>query len=433
MLRNNILFSSIIKIAGLCTSFLIVPVTLNYLESEQYGIWMTLSSILFWFSFFDVGLGNGMRNYLAEAIAAKDYQKGKTYLTTTLIMLSAIALVLSIAIVFLTFQLDLTKVFNTNTLNNYQLREAVIIACLFTLIVFVVKNVGMVYVALQRYAINDLLIVLGNMTALILIYICTKLEPEGRLSNVVMIFTSIPALVFIVAAIPLFKSHPELRPSLNSFDWTLGLILLKKGLGFFFIQISSCLVIFGGSNIFIAQYVGPEAVTTYNIAYKYFNLLAIAYTIIVSPMWNAYTDAYVKKDYAWIRRTFHSALLMWVGITAGGAIMLLCSSLFYELWIGTTVIIPFSVSLSVFLYITFFNLNNGVTALINGLNKIRVQIITSIIVTVIYISIILLSGNNLGIEGIVYCMAISYIVMSMIHVYQCNLLIRQQAKGIWNK
>ena len=131
MLRNNILLSCFVKIVGLWVSFLIVPITLTYLAPEQYGIWMTLSSILFWFSFFDVGLGNGMRNYLAEAIAEKDSKKGQTYLTTTLIMISTIALFIALLIVCLAFTLNFNKVFNTITLDNTQLRQAVIIACLY--------------------------------------------------------------------------------------------------------------------------------------------------------------------------------------------------------------------------------------------------------------------------------------------------------------
>ncbi len=433
MLRNNILLSGIIKIAGLCTSFLVVPITLNYLASEQYGIWMTLSSILFWFSFFDVGLGNGMRNYLAVSIAEKDFAKGRTYIATTLTMLSSIALLLAIAITCLAFYLDWNSVFNTNTLNNDQLREVVLIACLFTLIVFVVKNIGMVYVALQKYAINDLLIVLGNIISLLLIFLCTKIEPEGNLSLVVLIFTLIPVLVFIIGGIPLFIMHPELRPTLHNFDWSLAKQLINKGIGFFFIQITSCLVIFGGSNIFIIQYVGPEAVTTYNISYKYFNLLAIAYTVIISPMWNAYTDAYVKKDFAWIKNTFRHALLIWGCTVIGGIVMLLFSQVFFQFWIGNTVVVPLSVSISVLTFITFFNLNNCVTALINGLNKIQVQIITSVIITILYIAVVLCFGEQLNIEGIAYCMAGSYIIMSLIHLYQCHLLINQHAVGIWDK
>ena len=150
-------------------------------------------------------------------------------------------------------------------------------------------------------------------------------------------------------------------------------------------------------------------------------------------MWNAYTDAYVKKDYAWIRRTFRYALMIWGGTVLAGLLMLLFSQIFYNLWIGDSVTVPLSVSTSVFLFISFFNLNNCVTALINGLNKIYVQIATSVIVTILYILIVLQTGNKLGIEGIVYCMAISYAIMSFIHLYQCRMLINQQAVGIWNR
>jgi O-antigen/teichoic acid export membrane protein len=161
--------------------------------------------------------------------------------------------------------------------------------------------------------------------------------------------------------------------------------------------------------------------------------LAIAYTIIISPMWNAYTDAYVKHDYAWIRRTFRYALVMWAGTIVAGLLMLVLSPYFFDLWIGQTVSVPMSVSASVLGFICFFNLNNCLTMLINGLNKIYVQIIISIVVTAAYIAVILINGKQLGIEGIVNCMTVSYIFMSIIHLYQCRLLIGQRATGIWNK
>lgn len=76
MLTTNILYSSILKIISLSTSLLIVPITINYLNKEVYGIWMTITSILFWINTFDIGLGNGMRNYLTEAISQKNYSLG---------------------------------------------------------------------------------------------------------------------------------------------------------------------------------------------------------------------------------------------------------------------------------------------------------------------------------------------------------------------
>ena len=104
---------------------------------------------------------------------------------------------------------------------------------------------------------------------------------------------------------------PNAKPSFKYFDKGLTRQIIGKGLSFFVIQISSCLVIFGAANMFITQYCGPSAVTTYNIAYKYFNLLVIAYTIILAPMWNAYTDAYVKGDMKWIANNFNRTLKLW--------------------------------------------------------------------------------------------------------------------------
>ena len=432
MLFLNILFSGFLKIVGLLTSLVIVPITINYLNNEVYGIWMTITSILYWITTFDIGLGNGMRNYLAEALATNDTKLGKKYISTTMLLLSLIALSMAIVLLYPLITINFNSFFNTNAIAGNELRMAVVIAVGFTLMNFVLKNIGMIFVAMQKYAINDLLSISGNVIALILIYILTKVT-TGNLVLVVLAYTMTSCVAFLLAAIPLFWKHPELKPSLRFFDKSLGKKIVGKGFGFFVIQISSCLVIFGAANFFITQSCGPAAVTTYNIAYKFFNLLVIAYTIILAPMWNAYTDAYVKGDMQWIKATFNKALKFWVLSICGGLGMLLICNLFYKLWIGNMVNVPLSVSASTLIYVCFFNLNNCVTYLINGLNKIFVQIIISLAVTTLYIITVLAFGRKLGVEGIVLSMAASYAVMSVVHLYQCRKLINGKADGIWNK
>lgn len=432
MLRNNILFSGILKIISLSTSLLIIPITINYLNNEIYGIWMTITSILFWINTFDIGLGNGMRNYLTGAISRKDFNLGRRYISTTLALLTVIALTMAIITSVPMSILDFNQFFNTKALSNEGLRNALIVAIGFTLLNFVVKNIGLIFVAMQKYAINDLLSVSGNVIALGIIYLLTKFT-TGNLLYVVLAYTATHSLIFMLAAIPLFIKHPELRPSFKYFDKGLTRQIIGKGLSYFVIQISSCLVIFGAANMFITQYCGPSAVTTYNIAYKYFNLLVIAYTIILAPMWNAYTDAYVKGDMKWIANNFNRTLKLWGVSVIGGIIMLLGCQIFYHLWIGDNVSVPFTVSLSTLIYVCFFNLNNCVTYLINGLNKLKVQIVTSLAFTAIYVLVVLSIGDKLGIEGVGLCMAGSYASMSIIHLYQCRLLIKNKAKGIWNQ
>lgn len=432
MLLRNVLFSGILKVVGLLTSLFIVPVTINYLNNEVYGVWMTITSVLYWITTFDIGLGNGMRNYLTEALSQGNTSLVRSYISTTMLLLSLIALVMGLLLLYPLLAIDFNRFFNTYAVSGEELRIAVVIAVCFTLMNFVVKNVGFVFVAMQKYAINDLLGISGNVLALVIIYVLTKLT-SGSLVFVVMAYTITSCVVYLLAAIPLFVRHPELRPSFKYFDKSLSRKIVGKGLGFFVIQISSCLVIFGAANFFITQFCGPSSVTTYNIAYKFFNLLVIAYTIVLSPMWNAYTDAYVKGDMLWIKSTFKKALLMWVLSVFGGLVMLAVCNLFYKIWVGSKVEVPLMVSLCTLVYVCFFNLNNCVTYLINGLNKIFVQIITSLAFTALYIMSVFAIGGKLGIEGIVLCMAGSYAMMSLIHLYQCWLLVNGKAKGIWNK
>lgn len=69
--KRNIIMSIGIKTVGVFVSLFIVPITLGYLSEEEYGIWLTLSSMLAWIVFFDIGLTNGLRNKLTEALAVK--------------------------------------------------------------------------------------------------------------------------------------------------------------------------------------------------------------------------------------------------------------------------------------------------------------------------------------------------------------------------
>lgn len=388
--------------------------------------------MVFWVAMFDIGLGNGMRNYLTEAISKGDYNAAGVYISSTFLLLSGIALLLGIVAIPFLYLLDLSSILNTSSLSNQDLRLVFFVALMLILVNFVLKNIGYIYVAMQQYAINDLLTMAGNVLALTIVYILTK-TTEGNLLYIVATLLSMPILAFILGSIPLFIKYPSLRPSYKKIDIGFSKGIVKKGLGFFVIQATSCLIIFGGSNLIISHYCNPEAVTIYNIAFKYFNLIIIGFTILIAPMWNAYTDAAVKGDWEWIKKTLRRSVMAWCLTLVLGGIMLLNCDLFYNLWVGEKVTVPFSVSVSVFAFVTFLNLNNCMTYMLNGLNTIYVQIWTSIVATAIYLIWIVVYGRQWGIEGIVLSIAACYAVMSLIHLYQCRLIITKKASGIWIK
>ncbi|HOP12476.1 MAG TPA: LPS biosynthesis flippase, partial [Lentimicrobium sp.] len=80
--RKNILASFFIKGVSIIVGFIFVPLLIGYLGEVEYGIWITMSSILAWVNYFDIGLGNGLRNRFAESLAKGEHQMARIYVST---------------------------------------------------------------------------------------------------------------------------------------------------------------------------------------------------------------------------------------------------------------------------------------------------------------------------------------------------------------
>ena len=99
--NKNIVASGFIKLADTLVYLLLVPLTLGYLNAYEYGIWLTLNSMLTWINSFDVGLGNGLRNKLAIALAEGNRSSARIYVSTTFYMLIFIIGIIYITITLL--------------------------------------------------------------------------------------------------------------------------------------------------------------------------------------------------------------------------------------------------------------------------------------------------------------------------------------------
>src|ERR1035441_8948081 len=47
---------------AIVTQLVTVPMTLNYLGAERFGLWMAISSVVSMLAFADLGVGNGLLN-----------------------------------------------------------------------------------------------------------------------------------------------------------------------------------------------------------------------------------------------------------------------------------------------------------------------------------------------------------------------------------
>jgi O-antigen/teichoic acid export membrane protein len=136
LIKKNIIASSILKIISIAISLIVVPATINYIDAERYGIWLTLSSIIAWLSYFDFGFAHGFRNRFAEAIANNDHTLARKYVSTTYIVLTMIFATLMIVISIVNNFINWSSILNVDQVLNPELRNVFQILIVFFCISF---------------------------------------------------------------------------------------------------------------------------------------------------------------------------------------------------------------------------------------------------------------------------------------------------------
>lgn len=432
--KKNIIILFFLNGFNFVFTLLLVPLTLNYLGPLQYGIWLTLSSMLTWLSYMDFGIGNGLRNKLSEALAEGDRKLGRIYVSTAYAVFS-IGLLLLWLIFFLIFGfVNWSKILNSPDYLHSQINTLVLFVFIFFSLQFLLKLIYSVTNADQMPAVNGFFSVLVNSSTVLMVYILLK--TTGRSILYLGIGSSIiPIIIFIAGSIILFgRYYKDISPTFKSIKFKYAKDLVGLGLQFFVIQFAG-LILFATDNLIITQILGPKEVTVYNIAYKYFFYVPIIFSVILSPFWSAYTEAYIKKDFVWIKSSTKKILRIWFLLSALAVIMVVISGPVYRIWVGPDIKVPLSLSIVMGIFVIMANWNNIFIYFINGSGKIRIQFINSIFVMIINIplSIYFAINLNFGITGVMLATCVCVASAAVWAPIQYKKIVGLKATGIWAK
>lgn len=429
----NIIVSSVLKVFNMIIAFMLVPLTIKYISSEQYGIWTTISSIVAWMGYFDIGFGGGLKFRFAEAKANNDNATAKRYVSTTYVLLSVLFSIVGGLVLILNHFINWSTILQLSPTYTNVLRTTFGLMIVFSSIHIVVQTIMTVVEANQQPALSELIKTLGQLFSFIGIYVLSQ-TTHGNLIYLVVAFSMIPCIVTIISSVIIYftKQYRVFRPAMSSIDFRLTKNILNMGMKYFAIT-SAMFFIFQFINIIITRELGAEKVTEYNVTYKYYNLLMMISIIILTPFWSAFTDAYVKKDFEWMRQTFSRLERIEILLIACGGLMFLVSPLFFKLWLGEKVSISTEISLFVCLQIIVQLLPQAYMFMINGTGKTRIQLIIYCIFAVIAIPSIIMLCRNFGIPGISMYVMILFITMTYLCRKQLKMIINDRNSGIWNK
>lgn len=433
LLRKNILASFFLKAWSAIVVLLMVPVTLHCLGEYKNGVWLTISSLLIWIDNMDIGLGNGMRNNLATLLAKDDTEGCRSLISSTFAMLISIMLPTALVLVGLIAGCDTYQFLNVSRQEISDLDNILITSVILVCSTFIFKLIGNFYMGLQLPAVSNLLLAIGQTLALLITYFI-YISGSHSLYLIALANTLAPLVVYLGAyPYTFFYKYPHLRPSMRLVDINKAKSVMTLGIKFFIMQVSG-IILFMSSNILISKLFSPALVTPYQITYRYFSLFLVVFTIVCMPYWNATTDAYARGDIDWIRNATSRLRRMTVYILIGMAVMLVLSNYIYSIWLGPDVDIDFQMSAMMALYIFILIYSMRYSYFINGIGKLRLQLIFTSAAAILFIPVAYIVVRLT--DSIICFMAVMCIInipSLVINKLQFHKLISGKAKGIWNK
>jgi len=433
--KKNIISSFFIKGLSIGISLISLPLTLNYVSTSSYGIWLTLSSIVAWFGFFDIGLTQGLRNKFAEAKATGNDALAQIYVSTTYAVLGIIFFTIWIIFLIVNNHLNWAKILNVPSGMQSEVSILALIVFTYFCITFVLKIITTILLADQKTAKSSLVDIIGQVLALSFIFILVK-TTEGSLIRLGLGLCVAPILVLIISNLYLFRGiYRKFRPRISKVNFKYTKSLFNLGLVFFLIQFAG-IVQYQTANIIIARHFSISDVTSYNIVFKYFGVLNMAFSIFLLPFWSASTEAYHKNDIQWIRngiKKYNNLNLLFILF---GIIMLVSSETIYRLWLGEgKVNIGFTLSLWGFLYFNVILFGGKYVSFLNGISALRIQFISSAISPFLYVALalLLLKYFQLGVSSLFIASVLANFNAFLLAPLQYYKIIVQKKKGIWLK
>ncbi len=363
------------KVLNIGGQLIIIPLVYGKLNSFEFGVFVTINTIMIFSLNIDFGIINAIKNPLHNAL-----QKGNKS-QASLIASTAFCFILIISAILLGFTcilyaLNLDRYFFGEA--KYEvLRFVVFISTVYFLIRFSFQIVHGFNHSLNRYFLNDVLMMFGTVITLFLMYLQSSLG-KLTLENTIHLYFFPSCVVYILYFFYFIYIESKFSIRFGFFNASFLSDLLKTSAVFFFLQI--CWIFLTNFiPIILAKEVNMTIAGDYNIVARIFNFLYVINFITLNNNWHEIHAAHSQENVGKIKFMFNKISTISIGYSIACVVIALCSKQILYLWIGNKIDVSYNIIfLTCFYFIGIIYLS-CINIFMNCLNYFKIQIWLSII------------------------------------------------------
>ena len=409
--------TAIVKLFTGIIGIITVPLTVNYLGAERYGLWMAISSIMVLMSFADLGLGNGLLNAISKANGKNSVNNAQIAVASTFYMLLGISAFLFFIFLLIYPFVAWHKLFNVQS--ELAIDESAPAMLVFVVTFLINMPLGIVRRIQDGYQEGykfQLWLIGGSFFSLVGILLCIYFETG--LPWLVLAFSSGQVIATLLNGIILFtKKRKYLIPKIKYFRASVGKKLIKAGVIFFFLSLFTLLST-ASDNIIIAQILGAASVSGYEIVKKLF-LFSMFTQFLIQPLWPAFGEALERGDIAWAERTLKKGIMYSVLICAITSLPLLVfGRSIVNIWLGVEYIPSWSLLFGFYCFVLIANYGGVMSTFLNSgpLLKKQLKILGFTSIASVIFKIYFTYAFN--VSGVIWATVISHLMFYIIPSYK---------------
>lgn len=399
------------KVISISTSLISVPLTLHYLGTELYGIWMVLTSFNMMLAFADLGIGNGILNEVARAFGRDDRVQIRRVVSSGYALLLGIGALLAAGFLVAAPFVPWARLFNVVT---PEARAAILPAVAVFVLCFAAglpaSVTQKVQVGLQQGFNNGLWQAAGNLLGLA--GVLAAIAVHGGLWLLVLGLVGGPLLGNLLNTIVFFARTRDLRPAPRFVNRAALAATSHTGGMFFMVQIVVAIA-YGLDTMIIAQVAGAAAVAQYAVPDRLFALITTVVTMALTPLWPAYGEAIARGDGPWVKRTFYRTLrVAALFSTAMSLVLILGGQTIIHYWVGDVVRPSLLLLLGLGVWRVVEACGNCLAFYMNGANLMKMQAGIGFVSAFIKLGVKIMLVKSIGVAGIPWGNSVAFVLTS---------------------
>ncbi len=425
-LHLDIILNFLFKISSLAISFATIPMTIKFLGNEEYGIWALILSIIIWINNFDIGIGNSLKNKIAENIVLENREELKKNIASGyagVIIIGILIFILSIIILNIVSIENIVKV---KSIEKGEVKRIFEISIFFISLNFILGICNSIFTGFQKSYISSLNNFLYQLLNLIMILILIKYCKNEKLFILSIVYGIATILPNLISTIIFFLKNKSLIFKIKDISKIRIQNLFNVGLRIFIMQLCG-IVIFFTDNWMISYFIGVSEVGEYSVVNKLFSIFIIFFGILLTPIWPAITQAYHIKNKEWIESTIKKMMKLYTMIFIITIFLIPFSKKIINYWTIGQIDPKLTLVILVGISTLLINFTSIYATIILGIGEVQNIMFLNIIQAIlnILLSYYFVKKLNLGVNGIILATCVCLSINIFYYPYTLKKLLKK--------